>query len=60
MPKGFKEKTGPVVNKTVSLPLPIIARIAEIQEVMGSDFSTTLLRLLRLGISTYEDQVRTH
>jgi len=58
MPKGIKERTGPVVNKTVSFPLPVIARVTEIQTTMNQDFSTTLIRLLRLGIAVYEDQVK--
>lgn len=58
MPRGKKEQTGPVLSKTITLPAPVFTKIFEVQESMNADFSTTLLRLLRLGIQVYEDQVR--
>jgi len=45
-----------VVNKTVSLPLSIVNEILNESEIMGKDFSGTLVTLLRIGISIRKDQ----
>lgn len=45
-----------VVNKTVSLPLSIVNEILNESEVMGKDFSGTLVTLLRIGLSVRKDQ----
>lgn len=55
MPKGKKESTGLTVNKTVSLPLPVVMKLSEVMEATNSDFSTVLVRLLRIGIAVYGD-----
>lgn len=45
-----------VVNKTVSLPLSLVNEILNESEVMGKDFSGTLVTLLRIGLSVRKDQ----
>lgn len=58
MPKGKKESTGLTVNKTISLPLPIVMKLSEIMEATGCDFSTALVRILRIGFTVYGDAHR--
>jgi len=55
MPKGLKDASGLTVNKTVSLPLPVVMKISDIMEHTESDFSTVLVRILKIGFSVYGD-----
>lgn len=55
MPKGKKESTGLTVNKTVSMPIPVVMKLADFMEVNNLDFSTALVRVLKLGFSVLED-----
>lgn len=38
------------VNKTVSLPLSLVNKVAEVAERDGTDYSTTTVRLVKLGL----------
>jgi len=46
------------VNKTLSLPLPVMNAIMDVSEVSGKDFSNSVVMLLKLGLSIYRDQTR--
>lgn len=46
------------VNKTLSLPLPVVNAIIDVADIAGRDFSGTVVMLLKLGLSVYKDQVR--
>ena len=44
------------VNKTISIPLGLLTEILEASELMGRNFSDTLVVLSRLGLAIYKDQ----
>jgi len=46
------------LNKTISLPYGIYGRILDAGEVRGSDFSSTLLVLLRIGLDVWESELK--
>ena len=46
------------VNKTISIPLPVMNAIMDVAEVANKDFSGSVVMLLKLGLAVYRDQTR--
>jgi len=53
-----KKKETMCLNKTVSLPYAIYGRVLDVADLRGTDFSATLLMLLRIGLDVWESELR--